>query len=113
MRRLVEESKRRKRLKKDLAGSNLDVVEMDKIGQIEYNSAESNQLAGKDMPKSSKGRKKQLTGNEKASGNSIILVQQTKIIEEEKKIAVSKTEIERKSSSGESSLYQVVDVQDR
>ena len=112
MRRLVEESKRRKRLKKDLAGSNLDVVEMDKIGQIEYNSAESNQLAGKDMPKSRKGRKK-LTGNEKASGNSIILVQQTKIIEEEKKIAVSKTEIERKSSSGESSLYQVVDVQDR
>ena len=73
MRRQVEEARRRKRLKKDLAGSDMNVVQMDKIGQIEYNPAENELLVGLDKPKSGRSRKKR-TVVEKTSSNSIILV---------------------------------------
>lgn len=73
MRRQVEEARRRKRLKKDLAGSDISVMQMDKIGQIEYNPAENELLVGIDKPKSGKSRKKR-TVVENTSRNSIILV---------------------------------------
>ena len=51
----------------------MNVVQMDKIGQIEYNPAENELLGGIDKPRSGKSRKKR-TGVENTSSNSIILV---------------------------------------
>jgi len=101
MRKRVEQSRRNKRLQKDLAGSNYDVLQMDKIGSIEYNPHELDSVTKELETFEEKGKSGREGEASLSPDSAIILVSQTTIVDQEQPA---------RQGSGENAVYQVVDV---